>query len=292
MPCHSMTGFGQALCVGQRMRVKVEIRTVNHRFLEFSVRLPRELLALEDDVRSLVASRVARGRTDVFVAAEPVQPSPKRLSVDWSLFEALVEAERAANARCGLTQQPVSVVSWLLFPDVVTVEAAELAIDEVRADVLRAVEEASSQLAAMRAREGARLAADMAAKLADLRRIVAEMERVAPDVEKLHRDRLERRMAEWAGVVDEQRLLNEIAVLMDRTAIDEELVRLASHLSEMELALAGGSPVGRRLDFIVQEMHREVNTIGSKAGDLRVARLVVDARVIVEQLREQAQNIE
>ncbi|MCL6549353.1 MAG: YicC family protein [Alicyclobacillus sp.] len=292
MPCHSMTGYGQAVYDGQQVRVKAEIRTVNHRFLELSLRLPRELLALEDDIRALVARRVARGRGDLFLTLEPLQVQPKRLSVDWSLLDALLEAERAANERCGLADAPPSVSQWLLYPDVIRVESESLDVGAVRGDVLQAVEAACDALARMRAREGTRLAADMAAKLAELRRIADEVAEWAPEAERVHGDKLRRRLREVAGEVDEQRWLTEIAVMADRMAIDEELVRLRSHLAELEQALAQGSPVGRRLDFIVQEMHREVNTMGSKAGDLRIARAVVDAKVIVEQLREQAQNIE
>ncbi len=293
MALSSMTGYGQATVERDSVRVKVEIRTVNHRFAEFNTRLPRDLWPLEEEIRARLARCIARGRTDVFVTLAEGMTSPRQVQVNWELFDALCQAERLARTRVGDREDPTpAVVQWLSFPDVLQVQPAQSALESLREVVLAAVDEACQSIVAMRRREGQRLAEDLLAKVRDLRAIVAQVAQAADSMRAGLQSRLRQRVQELVGEVDEQRLLTEVALLVEKSTIDEELVRLRSHIEEFESSVREGSPVGRRLDFIVQEMHREVNTIGSKSVDVRISKSVVDAKTIVEQLREQVQNIE
>lgn len=293
MALTSMTGFGQAVRVGTLARVTVEIRTVNHRFAEFNVRMSRDLFALEEEVRALLAKHIARGRTDVFVSMETMRPLQKTVTVNWELFDTLYEMEKEAWTRHPeVRQESPAIAQWLTHPDVIQVQNTQFDVGAVRDDVLVAVLKACEDLLDMRTREGSRVAADMTAKVNDIAKVVVLMAQQAPITVEQNRARLVSRLHEVGLCLDEQRVLTEVALLTDKMCIDEELVRLQSHISEFERSLHAGSPIGRRLDFIVQEMHREVNTIGSKSTDLVISKSVVDAKAIVEQLREQAQNIE
>jgi uncharacterized protein (TIGR00255 family) len=289
----SMTGFGQAVVEQESYRVKVEIRSVNHRFAEFNIRAPRDLLSVEEEIRAYLSTRLARGRSDVFVSVEEVAARPYNVQVDWGLFDALCRVEREAAARSGqVAPASVSWTTWLTYPNVLQVQSAVNEIEPLRRVVMAAVKQACDALVAMREREGARLKQDLLAKLSELSRVVGGMSDVSGEVNQQLRDKLQQRLAEWLPQVDEQRLLMEVSLLAERSSVDEELVRLRSHIDEFQSSLGEGSPVGRRLDFIVQEMHREVNTIGSKSSDIRMSKAVVNAKTIVEQLREQVQNIE
>jgi uncharacterized protein (TIGR00255 family) len=289
----SMTGFGQAVVERESHRVKVEIRSVNHRFAEFNIRAPRDLVSVEEEIRAYLSTRLARGRSDVFVSIEEVTARPYHVQVDWGLFDALCRVEREAAARSGqVAPDSVSWTTWLTYPNVLQVRSAETEMEPLRQAVMAAVKQACDALVAMRQREGARLKQDLQTKLSELNRVVGGMFNVSGEVNQQLRDKLQQRLAEWVPQVDEQRLLMEVSLLAERSSVDEELVRLRSHIDEFQASLGEGSPVGRRLDFIVQEMHREVNTIGSKSSDIRMSKAVVNAKTIVEKLREQVQNIE
>lgn len=293
MSCSSMTGFGQARYEGAQVRVLLELRTVNHRFCEWNVRLPRELLGMEEEVRARLATRVARGRGDLYLTLESGAVRAFHVDVAWPLMDALVGAHATAAKRYQLpSDEAAGLLHWLTFPDVMRVEQTALDVGAVAADVQVALDMALTALVETRRREGQRLALDMLAKVAELRGICARIEALASEVEPLQTDRLRKRMIGVAGGIDEARLLTEVAILVDRMSIDEEVVRLASHLDEFEATLQAEGSIGRRLDFIVQELYREVNTVGSKANHLAVSKLVVDAKVLIEQLREQAQNVE
>ncbi len=293
MSCMSMTGFGHARVDGSLVRIVIELRTVNHRFSEWNLRLPRELLGLEEEVRAYLATRVARGRGDLFFTMEPIVPRDVSVRVDFKTMDALHFAYREACARYDANAEDArATLSWFGFPDVVSVERAPLNASDVAQDVMVALALAADELVSARRREGTRLANDLSHKLDNLRLIVEGMRTVAPQVEVATLSRLRERMREMSQEVDESRLLTELAVVADKVSIDEEIVRLNSHLEEFANTLSESGPVGRRLDFIIQEMNREVNTIGSKSGDLSVSKLVVDAKVLIEQLREQVQNVE
>lgn len=293
MSLRSMTGFGQASTQVGATLVKVELRTVNHRFAEFSVRMPRELMALEDSVRKCLSEYVARGRVDAYVSVETASSAEGLVAADWTLFDALRNVELEALRRVGLNEDAAAApIEWLQHPDVLRVERASVDLDAMRLGVVDAVSAACNALVDMRNREGERLAADLQGKIAELSRIIAGVKERAPAVTEAFRSRLHTRIAELGVEIDEQRLAAEVTLFAERAAIDEELVRLDSHVKEFHLSVDAGSPVGRRLDFIIQEMQRELNTIASKASDLEISKAVVDAKAIVEQLREQVQNIE
>lgn len=292
MACCSMTGYGQAVAEGAGMRVSAEVRTVNHRFLEVAVRLPREWISLEEDVRKLVQARMARGRVDVYIAVEPAD-AEGRARVDWDLLASLCRLEAKAVSRLASSgMAPEGVRAWLQYPGVLQVAARTVPPDEVRGALLHAVAAAADKAVQARAREGERLCADLRAKAAALAETVQALRAAADGVPERLRQRLRERLAAAGLDVDDARLWQEVVLYADRGAIDEEVVRLQSHLAELAAALAGDGPVGRRLDFIVQEMQRELNTIGAKSTDAAISRLVVDGKVIVEQMREQAQNLE
>ena len=288
MPIRSMTGYGQALHEQDGFRVSVEIRSVNHRFAEFQVRLAKEYAGLDDVIRDTLGQFVARGRCDVYIGVESASALAKRVGVDWGLLSELVRIEHEAHAR-GFELAPVN---WLTEMDVLSVETVPTRLDEIRGPIVEAVKRACEALIAMRTREGKRLDADMRGKLSTLEHIVAELTVQAGGTEARVRAKLQERLKELELSVSPDRLLAEVTLLLERSTVDEELVRLKSHIEEFYRSLDGGSPVGRRLDFIVQELHREVNTIASKAADFQVSRGIVDAKTVTEQLREQVQNIE
>lgn len=292
MSCKSMTGFGRAVFRGDSFLIKAELRAVNHRFAEFNIKLPREWSALEESIRNVLAQQIHRGRVDVFLSGENLQPAQRRVTVDWGLLDALTDAEKEVALRYTPGTQVNRTVDWFIYPDVLRIETDEVNVERLRADVLLALEQALETFLDMRSREGQRLRVDMVMKLSTLRKAVQMIEELAPEAHLELESRLRKRVSELATAVDEQRIMTEIAILLERQTIDEELVRLKSHIDECCEALSQGSPVGRKLDFLIQEMHREINTIGSKANHLIIAKAVVDAKVVIEQLREQTQNLE
>jgi uncharacterized protein (TIGR00255 family) len=293
-----MTGFGQAVERTADVMVAVEIRTVNHRFVDIALRLPKELTVLEDEVRRLLQEHLRRGRIEVSVAVNTTDSGNAALQVNWQLLEQLWRFEKEVAERMAAVSQDevrtsrATPFQWLSFPGVLAPAEPSWTPSQLRPLVLQAVTAACSEVVAMRRREGERIAADLLRKVDRVEELVAAMRARQPGRVEAERRRLSERLREWVGTVDTDRLATELALFADRVSIDEELTRLDSHLQEFRDSLAGGSPVGRRLDFIVQELHREVNTIGAKAADADIARAVVDAKTLIEQLREQVQNIE
>ncbi|WDL97420.1 YicC/YloC family endoribonuclease [Alicyclobacillus sp. ALC3] len=294
MPVRSMTGFGRSTVAFDEGTVTVELRAVNHRFAEFSVRMPRDLLRLEESVRQELSTHVARGRLDVYVSVDATGAERKRVAADWGLVEALMSIEAEAKSRYpGLRDTvPVPLSVWLQQPEVLRVESGVIDPKQVESALGEAVRVAVADLIAMRTREGTRLTRDLAARVELLEGVVATIETRAPHVVSTFRDRLQKRLAEAQTSVDDSRLAAEVALMADKAAIDEELTRLTAHLQAFSEALATDSPIGRRLDFIVQELQRELNTIAAKSSDLAISQGVVEGKTIVEQLREQVQNIE
>ncbi len=292
MPIASMTGFGRSAGIVESYAVTVEMKSVNHRFAEYSVRTPREWSFLEEDIRRRLTSAIARGRVDVFLNVERTEHAVQGVNVNWQLLDALVAAEAQMSERYGVTFEPSQSRTWLMYPDVLIPMQETLDEHAIQLGVGRLVDEAIGTLVEMRRTEGARLAANCLEKIGELAEYVARLREREKLVVESKRDRLEKRLRELGVSFDDQRLEQEIVLLVDKSAIDEEVVRLQSHLESFREALEGSGSIGRRLDFIVQEMHREVNTIGSKSSDAEVSRSVVDMKVLVEQLREQVQNIE
>ncbi|MGE5552690.1 MAG: YicC/YloC family endoribonuclease [Betaproteobacteria bacterium] len=289
----SMTGFGRGEAVQGRYRVTVEARAVNHRFLDVAPRLPKAATGFEDKVRAMVAGRLSRGRVEVFVSLEEAEEVPRPVRVDIPLargYREALEELRAALALPGET----TLEMLLNMPGVVAVE--ETTDPETLGEALQeALTLALEELVRMREAEGLRLRADLEQRLATVGGAVETIAARAPAVVEEYRTRLEERVREVLGnfPVDEGRLLQEVALVADRISIAEEVVRLRSHLSEAAAILAGDeAAVGRKFDFLVQEMNREINTIGSKANDVQIAREVIAVKAELEKIREQVQNIE
>lgn len=292
----SMTGFGRKESVYQNFRVTVEMRSVNHRFCEVVVRLPKAYAVLEDQVKKIVGAKVLRGRVDITISIEHQAAGQKTLAIDWDLADQYVQLSREATIRFPVEGR-LSVQELLAMPGVLTAEEpAQLTPDEAAEWVAAAVSEATDDLLQMREREGARLLEDFKQRLQKIERCAADIHTLSPTVVEEYRSRLLARIAEWQTElkqeVDQQRIVQEIMLLAERSDITEELTRLSSHCAEFANQLNGAAAVGRRLDFLLQEMNREANTIASKANHVGISHLAVEIKAELEKIREQVQNIE
>ncbi|HEX8909101.1 MAG TPA: YicC/YloC family endoribonuclease [Anaeromyxobacteraceae bacterium] len=287
----SMTGFGAGRAVVGGEEIDAEARSVNHKFCEVKIRLPRELAALELEVSRTVKERLARGGVEVTLRRGGRSAVSPR--VDVALAEEYARAFREIQARLGLSGA-VALSDVLAAEGVVRLEERPVDAEDARAAVAAAVGQALAALIAMRAREGEALARDLEGRLAQVEALVARIEPLVPETAEHYRARLQERIQEVArGVaVDPARLAQEVALFADRSDVTEEITRLRSHLAQTRGLLAGGEPAGRKMDFLVQEMHREVNTIGSKSQSAEIAGLVVALKAEIERMREQVQNVE
>ncbi|HCI22432.1 MAG TPA: YicC family protein [Clostridiales bacterium] len=288
-----MTGYGSAKGSVEGQEITVELKSVNNRYLDCSVRLPRNFLFAEDTVKQAVSTGVSRGKVDVFVSAQASQDSGTVVSVN----EELARGYRDAVARIGETlglESGLNAFSLARFPDVLTVERRELDKDKAAAALSEITAKAVEEFNAMREREGERLRRDMLGKLETIEGLVSVVEERSPQTVKEYRERLEARLRDILAdrSLDEQRVITEAAIFADRTAVDEETVRLRSHIAQFRTMLEEGSPIGRKMDFLVQEFNRESNTIGSKCSDASLAKVVVDLKSEIEKIREQLQNVE
>lgn len=289
----SMTGYGSAKGSVEGQEITVELKSVNNRYLDCSVRLPRNFLFAEDTVKQAVSAGVSRGKVDVFVSAQASQDSGTVVSVN----EELARGYRDAVARIAETlglESGLNAFSLARFPDVLTVERRELNKDKAAAALSEITAKAVEEFNAMREREGERLRRDMLGKLETIEGLVSVVEERSPQTVKEYRERLEARLRDILAdrSLDEQRVITEAAIFADRTAVDEETVRLRSHIAQFRTLLEEGSPIGRKMDFLVQEFNRESNTIGSKCSDASLAKVVVDLKSEIEKIREQLQNVE
>lgn len=290
----SMTGYGLAESgPDEAIRFKVEIRSVNHRYLDVAIRLPRELQSLEDRVRKSVQQAVGRGRVDVYLSWRADSADTVHVTIDRDLAQAYYQALLQLSQFCAVKELP-SLEVLSRFPDVLRVEKEQTDNDEFWFLLEPVLREAITQLAIQRGEEGERLALDINKRLKDLTVIANLVENRAPQVVDEYRRKIENRLKELLSQADfdPARVLTEAAVFADRSNVTEELVRLASHLTAFQAALLEEGPVGRKLDFLTQELLREVNTVGSKANDYLVAKLVVEMKTELEKIREQVQNIE
>ncbi len=288
----SMTGFGAGGGASGGEEIAVEIRSVNHKFCEVKVRLPRELAALEPLVVRTVKDRLARGGIDVSLRRAGVA-SAMAPRVDTALAEAYARAYAEVQARLGL-HDPIQLRDIVAAEGVIRLDERDADLDAARAATDGALAEALDALGAMRQQEGEALAADLEGRLAIVESLVARVEVLAPMAVEHHRTRLAERVKELTqGLpLDPGRLAQEVALLADRSDVAEEITRLRSHAAQARVLLGGQEPAGRKLDFLVQEMHREVNTIGSKSQHAELSGLVVSLKAEVERMREQVQNVE
>lgn len=289
----SMTGYGRFQQVLDGWDVTVEMKSVNHRFYEYSSRLPRTCGFLDDKLKSFFQQHIARGKVEVYVSLDAVETADSRVEINLPLATAYRDALRGMAEQL-LVRDDCSVMGLSRFPDVLTVRKNEADEEAIWHVVRETAAVALEKFIAMREREGERLREDVLSRRAFLLERVALVEERAPQTVREHMDKVTERMRELLGnaTVDEQRLLTEAALFADKIATAEETVRLRSHLDQLEQLMNSSEPVGRKLDFLVQEINRETNTIGSKAQDLQLAQVVVDMKAEIEKIREQIQNVE
>lgn len=290
---YSMTGYGRCDLERDGRAITLEMKSVNHRFLDLSFRMPRTFAYLEDALRALIGRELSRGHVDVFINYRNLRKDAKTVLVDEGLLQGYMQALEKVEGLSGLPSG-LNALQLARLPDVLSVAEQAEDLDALKSLTLEAAQAALAQLKAMRQAEGQRMGADIALHLEEVRSIVQGVSQRAPMVVQEYRQRLTERLAELLenAPVDEGRITQEVAIYTDRVAVDEEIARLGSHLSSMEEAMASAQSMGRRLDFIVQEMNREANTIGSKASDAPLIQLVVSLKSEIEKIREQVQNIE
>ncbi|MBQ8953106.1 MAG: YicC family protein [Clostridia bacterium] len=290
---YSMTGYGRSSVEQDGRQLTIELKSVNHRFLDIAFRMPRSFGFMEDAMRRQIGAALSRGHVDVFATYRNMREDSKLVAVDEALLKAYMTAFDRVEAATGLRDdRSLSVAARL--PDVMVVSEAEEDQDALRALVETALSEALGQMRAMRAQEGEALRVDIAARVDRLEAMTRDIEARYPETVKEYKQKLEARVQELlsGAAVDEQRLLQEVALMADRSAIAEETVRLHSHFQQIRGFLTQAEPAGRKLDFIVQELNREVNTISSKSQDVPITNLVVEAKAEIEKIREQVQNVE
>ena len=289
----SMTGYGRARQERNGRSITVEVRSVNNRYLDCTVKMPRAYIFAEDAMKALVQKSISRGKVDVFVTMDTVEADQTVVQVNEALARSYYEALSRLQEMFVLSND-LSPVALAKFPDVLTVTKEEEDLEMISADICAVLEEALAAHRQMRSVEGEKLCEDIAGRADTIEAVVAKVEERSPQTVAEYRARLETKMREvlQSTTIDESRILTEAAIFADKIAVDEETVRLRSHLAQLRTMLAGEEPVGRKLDFLIQEVNRECNTIGSKCNDLTIARDVVNMKVEVEKIREQVQNIE
>ena len=292
----SMTGYGRARETRNGRDLTVEVRSVNNRYLDCAVKMPRAYIFAEDAVKALVQKAVSRGKVDVFITIASGEDAGTAVSVNETLALAYLSAFQQLRQLGEGQVSPAACTAMELarFPDVLTVTKAEEDLEAVSADICAVLAQALEAYNAMRETEGKKLAEDILGRLDTIERLTAAVEERSPQTVAEYREKLLARMQEVLNstTIDESRILTEAAIFADKVAVDEETVRLRSHLSQLREMLQGSEPVGRKLDFLIQEVNREANTIGSKCNDVAIARKVVDLKAEVEKIREQVQNIE
>lgn len=291
----SMTGFGRCRTVLHGREISVEIKSVNHRFFEFSCRTPKGYGFLDDKLKALVNSRVSRGKIDMFVTVGTAEDTPAEVKINHSLVSGYINAMKEISETYGI-ENDVTVTAISRFPDVYTVSKAQEDEEEITADVLEAANTAIDGFIAMREAEGEKMKADILGRAEVILATVDEIDERSPQTVKEYEerllDRINKTLLDYNINIDEQRVLTEVAVFADKVAVAEETVRLRSHFAQLSKIMESQTPIGREIDFIIQEMNREANTIGSKVQDAEIAHKVVKIKSEIEKMREQIQNIE
>lgn len=290
---YSMTGFGRGSRIYEGREITIELKSVNNRFLDIGMRLPRQLSFLEDVIRQTIGKKLSRGHVDVYVNYRNTRTDSKRLSVDEAVVRAYLEAGRTLSETYGI-KNDLTATAVLRLPDAAEIISADEDMDAVSAICREACAAAADELIKMRFAEGERMKKDLSLHELKLKEILSKIEARAPQVPEEYRKKLQQRINELLSEteVDKARLATEIAIFADRAAIDEEIARMHSHFEHFDGLLLSDLPSGRQFDFLIQEMNRECNTIGSKANDSVLTDLVLSAKAEIEKLREQIQNIE
>ncbi len=289
----SMTGYGRAVETVNGREISVELRSVNNRYLDCSVRLPRIMSFAEEAVKQAVKASISRGKVDVYITLRSEGGEEANVTLNKNVLEGYLAAMRQMVDECGVKDDiSVSVVSRL--PEVFQIEKPQVDEEQLLADLMSVVGKALVSYDAMRAAEGEAMDRDLRSRGKTIEDLVSQVEQGNAQTVVDYRTRLENKLREVLEntAIDESRILTEAAIFADKVAVDEETVRLRSHLKQMYAMLDGGGPIGRKLDFLLQEMNREANTTGSKCTDVALARIVVDIKAELEKIREQTQNIE
>lgn len=289
----SMTGFGRGHKLLNGRDITVEIRAVNHRYYEFSARIPRSMGFAEEKLKSMLQGRISRGKVEVSVLVCNTEAADEKITINREIVREYVDALRSVREEFSL-KDDLALSNVLRIPDAFTVVKTETDEEQLWQDIKSAAEEALERFISMRETEGERMKQDIASRLDRIEEWVGIIEERSPAIVEEYRKRLYDKMCEVlnSANIDESRILMEAGIFSEKTAVDEETVRLRSHIAQFRTMLESGEPVGRKLDFLVQEMNRETNTIGSKVQDIEVTRIVVDQKSEIEKIREQIQNIE
>ena len=295
----SMTGYGRAQKIINGRDILVEVRSVNHRYYEYSSRIPRAYSYIDEKLKALLKSAISRGKAEVSVTINNIEGKDTVIAVNKDVAEGYVNALRSLNQQMGTDgecwlEDDIKLSKLLKMPDIFTIQKAPDDEEQVWADVAEVASEAIAKFVDMRTTEGERLFADVNSKADLILEMVGKVEELSPQTVENYRSRLYKKLSEVleSKNIDEQRILTEAAIFSEKIAVDEETVRLRSHIAQLKEMLVKEEAIGRKLDFIVQEMNREVNTIGSKAQDLNITKIVVDMKAEIEKIREQIQNIE
>lgn len=292
----SMTGFGRGVAENQRYTVEAEIKSVNHRFLDIQLRSPKQVNAYEQEIRKIIKERLPRGRVDVFVTVKEVSDAGKEVAIHWDLVDQLVESlQKEGQARYGVVDlEPKAILEQIVtLPDFVEITEAKDDDESLGELLIAAVTTAAEQNAANRAQEGQALAAVMVENREQIATALARLQSFVALYQGEFKERFEKKLQDYLQeTVDQERLLTELAIQLERGDIQEEIDRLAIHLQNFDRLLAKDEPVGREMDFLIQECNREINTIGSKSSAIEIKELVVLMKTTVEKIREQVQNVE
>ena len=289
----SMTGYGRAREVLNKRDITVEVRSVNNRYLDCTVKMPRIYAFAEDAVKQHVQKAISRGKVDVFITVDASAADVAKVTVNRELAAQYAAALRELAGVCG-TESHVTPEQLSRFPDVLTVTKADEDLETVSADLCAVLDKALAAYNEMRAVEGAKLAEDIGNRLVFIENYTSQVEERSPQTVAEYRAKLTARMQEvlQSTTIDQQRILTEAAIYADKVAVDEETVRLRSHVAQLRTMLTSDEPMGRKMDFLIQEVNRESNTIGSKCNDVAIAQVVVGLKAEVEKMREQVQNVE
>lgn len=289
----SMTGYGGAKGSAEGLSVSIELKSVNNRYLDVSVKLPRTMLFAEEPIKAAVGRHISRGKVDVFVTVDQSASDDMEVRVNEPLLKGYIEALSSAAEKFGL-QNDMTVMSLCRLPDVLSTDRREIDSSALMTGITEILERALTEYDAMRLREGEKLRDDVLARLETISRLTGVVEENAPKTVAEYRARLEQKLQEvlTTANIDESRVLTEAAIFADKIAVDEETVRLRSHISQLRGLTNGESPAGRKMDFLIQELNREANTIGSKCQNADIAHVVVELKAEIEKIREQIQNVE
>lgn len=290
----SMTSFGRSSSEeGKKRFFTVEMKSVNSRYLDANIRMPKSLISLEEEIRKMINNSLSRGKVDVFVNLKTYNEGNGVPKVDINLAQGYLQCLKEIEEKLGV-KNDISVMQIARLPEVITVVEEEDKTEEIWQEIRPLIEESLNMMISMREAEGNKLKEDILSKITTVEELVSKVEEFADDIPKAFKVKLEERLKELLGNVDidENRVAMEVCMFADKSTVDEEIIRLRSHINQVRETLKLNEPVGRKLDFIVQEMNRETNTIGSKSNDIKMTNIVIDIKNILEKIREQVQNIE